>query len=171
MARQYQKQEDLRLGEELPPCTRSFKSIYGLLCAHEIQKALKNGPRTLKIEAIDEFWRWHKSAGYGKRQQVIEIPDNPVDPVLQVREPATSKEKGRPRGSQTSIVRNLSHFELVEAEYNMNDGGGSQVGTRSASMTIALLTRRPRDIAITAAQVARDEENKALDQLYVPQEG
>jgi len=47
----------------LEPCTRYFRSAYGLPCVHEIQRRLARGDGSLIIDDIDRHW-WYDKDNY-----------------------------------------------------------------------------------------------------------
>lgn len=85
----------------LPVCTGVFRRTLGLPCAHELQGVLQLGG-AMPLAAIHPYWLLDR-LGLGES---AELPGHPA--VLQVREPAVARPRGRPQGTR----RNPSQFEL-----------------------------------------------------------
>jgi hypothetical protein len=80
----------------------------GIPCIHKIKERLDSGP-SLLLEDFHEHWRLERS-----------VDRTPLDPRLFVKEPREVMTKGRKRKRQqrtgNSTLRELSRFEMIEAE-------------------------------------------------------
>ena len=118
------------------------------------------------------------------RQHVIDDEPN-IDPLLLVQDPAIVRPKGRPRGprelptraeliAERSTQRQPSQFERVES-YLSQRSLNMSTQTRGGSTPRARGRRRGRrgrggpSLAITASQVAEEEENAAADAFFGPE--
>ena len=128
------------------------------------------------------------SARYAQSEDDNEAVDTTnIDPLLHIQEPVRGREKGRPRGStaepsakrtrreeefERSTRRQLSHFERVEdrlrsrapptpppVRTHRGRGGSRAYMGRTATSNSTNTGEATQSPAITASQVARDEED------------
>ncbi len=59
----------------LEPCTRYFRSAYGLPCVHEIQRRLARGDGPFIIDDIDRHW-WYDKDNYSPQAYSFELIQN-----------------------------------------------------------------------------------------------
>ena len=131
---QYKKVAKLQDNEELEPCTGSFKRIYGLPCAHDIQSVLNNNGR-LQIHQIDPHWRYKQPDKYSKREEVVNKDDlNEIDPILRIQQPAIGHTRGRPRKStvfgnqQSSQLRSSRSSQVQSTESSQSRASDVTIG-------------------------------------------
>ena len=109
-------------------CTKTFTTIMGLPCGHDVIELLKSDPPgVIKLDDIHPHWRYQKPqvTAEGLEEVVGALED--VDPLLRVRDPAVVRTKGRPTGSgnkrkaaehERSTHRDLSGFEHADQEFD-----------------------------------------------------
>jgi len=124
---QGQRIDNMGPGQELPPCSGSFKSSHGLPCAHDILELRQSG-QNLTMDHIHQHWWLHGSTvpvqrnsgnqqemlqqvmeGFSARYALMPIPQQQLvlqqitnlmeAPITQIQEPVTQRTRGRPPGT------------------------------------------------------------------------